>query len=80
MQAIDLNSCNLKINVYQLHTDGAGAEEVDDDNLIAASHWLMPSSDFEGLWESLVYDEPIKMRVCIHLTFCIFWSTKIFFL
>jgi len=75
-KAIDLNSCNLKINVYQLHTDGAGAEEVDDDNLIAASHWLMPSSDFEGLWESLVYDEPIKMRLLNYASTALLFSDR----
>ena len=53
----------MEIHVYQLHTDGAGAEELDEENMIAASHWLLPSSDFHGMWDSLVYDEPIKMRV-----------------
>ena len=70
-QVVDVVSCNMEIHVYQLHTDGAGAEELDDENMIAASHWLLPSSDFHGMWDSLVYDEPIKMRVKT-LVFCTF--------
>lgn len=63
-QTIDLCSKNLKLHVFQLQEDGPGMEELDDEDLAAASHWLLPSSDFDGLWESLVFDEEIKARVC----------------
>lgn len=32
-----------------------------------ANHWLLPSSDFHGLWESLVYDSNVKENVSLFL-------------
>jgi len=75
-KVIDFTSCLLQIHVYQLHTDGAGAEELDDENLIAASHWLLPSSDFEGMWNSLIYDEPIKNRLLNYASTTLLFSDK----
>ena len=42
--------------MYQLHDDGPGTEELDDEELAAANHWLLPSTDFHGMWDSLVFD------------------------
>lgn len=53
------------MHVYQLNEDGPGTEELDDEeDMAAAHHWLLPASDFSGLWESLIYDEDIKRGVC----------------
>ncbi|XP_005090335.1 pachytene checkpoint protein 2 homolog [Aplysia californica] len=75
-KVIDLTSCELQIHIYQVHTDGAGAEELDEENLIAANHWLLPSSDFQGMWESLVYDEPIKTRLLNYASTTLLFSDK----
>jgi pachytene checkpoint protein 2 len=41
-------------------------EELDDDeNISAGNHWILPSAQFEGLWESLVYEEDVKQHVNI---------------
>lgn len=29
----------------------------------AANHWVLPSSDFHGLWDSLIYEDGIKGNV-----------------
>ena len=50
--------------MYQLHDDGPGTEELDDEELSAANHWLLPSTDFDGMWDSLVFDDDIKGNVC----------------
>ena len=63
IQILDLLSCAVEIHIFQMHTDGAGSEMLEEEEMSAASHWLLPASDFHGLWDSLVYDEPIKTRV-----------------
>ncbi|BFZ13394.1 hypothetical protein BsWGS_16433 [Bradybaena similaris] len=73
-RVIDLTTCNLQIHVFQVHTDGAGTEELDDDNISAASHWLLPSADFHGLWDTLVYDDAIKLRLLNYATTTLMFS------
>jgi len=58
-----VSNCELHYHVYQLQEDGPGTEELDDEDLAAANHWILPSRDFDGVWESLVFDEDIKTRV-----------------
>lgn len=38
--------------------DGDGQE------VSAAQHWVLPSRDFNGLWENLIYESNIKENVC----------------
>ena len=59
-----MSNCNVRIHVFQLNEDGADHEELDGEDLPAANHWLLPSSDFVGLWDSLIYDSSIKAQVC----------------
>jgi len=54
----------LDIYVYQLHDGREETEQLDsEDEVTAASHWLLPSTHFDGLWESLIYDDNIKNNV-----------------
>ncbi|CAL1547215.1 unnamed protein product [Lymnaea stagnalis] len=76
-KVIDLTTANLQIHVFQLHTDGAGTEELDEENMSAASHWILPASDFHGLWESLVYDDAIKIRLLNYATTTLMFSDKL---
>lgn len=59
-KGIDLTGNNIQIHTYQLQDDGPGTEELDDEDLAAANHWLLPSTDFHGMWDSLVFDDDIK--------------------
>lgn len=50
--------------MYQLNDAHEEAEQLDsEDDVVAANHWLLPSTQFNGLWESLVYDDNIKNNV-----------------
>ena len=62
-QAIDLTDSRLQLNVYQLHDEGPSAEELEDEDLAAANHWLLPATEFDGIWENLVFDREIKSQV-----------------
>jgi hypothetical protein len=53
---------------YRLDLEGRQAEVMhrndgEDDEVSAASHWILPSADFHGLWENLIYDSAIKENV-----------------
>ncbi|KNC55341.1 thyroid receptor-interacting protein 13 [Thecamonas trahens ATCC 50062] len=53
----------LEIVAYKLSHDGV-AEEMDDAGEFAsASHWVLPAVEFDGVWESLVYDSAIKANL-----------------
>ena len=69
VQMVDVSK--LDIYVYQLHNSCEETEHLDsDDEVVAASHWLLPSTLFDGLWESLVYDDNIKKNVITSLVCC----------
>ena len=48
----------------ELMDQGDGQEN----DITAANHWILPSIDFYGLWESLIYDSTIKENVSIIYT------------
>lgn len=63
LQAIDLGVAKLEIHVVLLHEDGPGSEELEEEDLSAATHWILPAKEFYNLWDSLVFDEDIKGQV-----------------
>ncbi|XP_071494026.1 pachytene checkpoint protein 2 homolog [Diadema antillarum] len=60
---IDLKESVLKVSVFQLNEEGPASEELDDEDLAAASHWLLPAADIHGLWETLIFDSAIKLQL-----------------
>ncbi|XP_012256523.1 pachytene checkpoint protein 2 homolog isoform X2 [Athalia rosae] len=59
------NDEDIRLHVYRLHEDEPATETIHDndnnsDELPVATHWVLPSSDFKGLWESLYYDSDLK--------------------
>ncbi|KAF6037328.1 TRIP13 [Bugula neritina] len=69
----------LKIHVYQCHQEGPGAEEIDDqEDVSAATHWLLPAAEMEGLWENLIFDSEIKNNLLQYAqTTMLFSSAKV---
>jgi len=62
LQTVDVHK--LEMYIYQLHEVSEEMEQLDsEDEVIAASHWLLPSAEFHGLWQSLIYDNNIKNSV-----------------
>ena len=54
----------LEVYVYQLNDGTEEMEQLDsEDEVMAAGHWLLPSTQFHGLWESLIYDDNVKNNV-----------------
>nr|CAB3267253.1 pachytene checkpoint protein 2 homolog [Phallusia mammillata] len=56
----------LSIYTYRLHKDEHEEELLDDEEqeeLPAASHWMLPSYEFSDSWDSLYYDTKVKMNL-----------------
>jgi len=62
---LDLKTVEMQYHVYRLDLEGQQTEvmEGDEKELPAASHWILPSAEFHGLWENLIYDSTIKENV-----------------
>ncbi|XP_078690105.1 pachytene checkpoint protein 2 homolog [Branchiostoma floridae x Branchiostoma belcheri] len=76
-KAFNLFDANLLLHVFQLHEGGPGSEEVDDDdNVSAASHWLMPNADFDGIWDSLIFDSDVKLELLRYAYTTLLFSDK----
>ena len=61
----------LVYHVYQLDNEGPEQEDLAGDGeepCSAATHWLLPSQEFHGLWDTLVYDTDVKNQVRIVVT------------
>lgn len=53
------------VHVHQLFEEEAEEEGVDggDDESVAFQLWTLPALEFDGLWESLVYDEDVQAKL-----------------
>uniref|UniRef100_S4RT38 Pachytene checkpoint protein 2 homolog n=1 Tax=Petromyzon marinus TaxID=7757 RepID=S4RT38_PETMA len=75
---VELVKTPVEVHVMQLNDDGPSMEELNqgDDNLPAAQHWILPSTEFHGLWESLVYDSEIKLQLLNYVMTTLLFSDK----
>ncbi|CAL5031453.1 unnamed protein product [Urochloa decumbens] len=51
------------VHVFQLSEDGPGEEPGEDDTLSSFNEWSLPAKEFDGLWESLLYEVGLKQRL-----------------
>lgn len=56
------------MHVYDLNSSGEEAEFMDEDeendqSSASSHHWILPSTSFEGLWDTLLFDHDIQSRV-----------------
>ncbi|VAH33396.1 unnamed protein product [Triticum turgidum subsp. durum] len=49
--------------ILQLSEDGPGEEPSEDDTLSSFNEWALPAKEFDGLWESLLYEVGLKQRL-----------------
>ena len=60
---LDPRQLHFTVNVFQLNEDGPGDEMDGEDEIATYREWTLPSRDFHGLWESLVFDTDVKRRL-----------------
>uniref|UniRef100_A0A1B6FQZ4 AAA+ ATPase domain-containing protein n=2 Tax=Proconiini TaxID=565685 RepID=A0A1B6FQZ4_9HEMI len=66
------NDVVCRYHVYRMNREGAQLECIDvgdsgEEDQPVAHHWILPSSDFHGLWESLVYDCGVKENLLSYM-------------
>lgn len=60
---VDMKNIEVRYHVYKLDTVQCSTDTMDGDNeedLPAFNSWQLPSEDFLGLWENLIYDTKVK--------------------
>ncbi|XP_026470288.1 pachytene checkpoint protein 2 homolog [Ctenocephalides felis] len=73
---------NIIYHVYRLDEAGSQAETIEDydddtgSELSTANHWVLPSVDFHGLWESLIYEIDIKENLLKFVESTLLFSDK----
>ena len=66
-------------HVYKVDASGGQLEDIEEEtgdsySVHAARNWILPSADFEGLWESLVFDAGVKERESSALRNMVPWN------
>ncbi|XP_064110252.1 pachytene checkpoint protein 2 homolog [Macrobrachium nipponense] len=75
---VETSSVEIDYYVYKLEHCGPGIEELEEseEEIPAATHWMLPALEFEDLWENLVYDEPIKEQLLRFVRTSLLFSKK----
>uniref|UniRef100_A0A668A397 Pachytene checkpoint protein 2 homolog n=1 Tax=Myripristis murdjan TaxID=586833 RepID=A0A668A397_9TELE len=74
---IDLKSCSVSIHIFTLSDDCPSMLSLEEDEeLSAANHWLLPATEFHGIWESLVYESAVKTQLLDYVSTTIYFSDK----
>lgn len=64
IRGADLTTAPLKVRVVRLELGGAEVEEIaggsEEEEVPAAQTLVLPNVGLQGVWESLVYDGPVK--------------------
>lgn len=64
-QHVDMSLVEPNYHLFRLETCGSSTEELEEGeaDIPAATHWVLPSAEFDDIWENLIYDTPIKEQV-----------------
>ncbi|XP_059621826.1 pachytene checkpoint protein 2 homolog isoform X2 [Phlebotomus argentipes] len=58
---------DINIIIYTANRHGPEAEQLqmngDSEAVTASNHWILPSEDFIGLWENLIFEEGVKESI-----------------
>lgn len=54
-----------KFHIFRIEDNGPEFQELDEkeEEVPAATHWQLPSSEFHGLWDTLIYDSDVKRQL-----------------
>merc|ERR1712142_1313843 len=74
---LDMSKYTVMLYVYQLTTEGAASEEIDEEEEIsAANHWILPAREFHGMWENLIFDTDVKQQLLNYAQTTLLFSDK----
>ncbi|KAI8604789.1 pachytene checkpoint protein 2 [Dissophora ornata] len=80
-EVFSIHEVDLSVHVYQLHKEGAVEEHAEtgpdgEESVMMAHHWTLPCEDFEGIWDSLIYDDQIQTKLLEYVRTAILFSNK----
>lgn len=69
---------DLQVYIYTLNEEACEGETIqqDGDEIQIANHWLLPTRDFHGLWESLIYDDNLKYDLLSYMQTTMLFARK----
>ncbi|GFZ07848.1 pachytene checkpoint-like protein [Actinidia rufa] len=64
------------VHVFQLSEEGPCEELSGDGQLSSFNEWILPAKEFDGMWESLIYESGLKQRLLRYAASALLFSEK----
>ncbi|GAV65135.1 AAA domain-containing protein [Cephalotus follicularis] len=64
------------VHVFQLCEEGPCEELGGDGQLSSFNEWILPAKEFDGMWESLIYESNIKQRLLRYSASALLFTEK----
>ncbi|KAK9117313.1 hypothetical protein Sjap_016260 [Stephania japonica] len=64
------------VHVFQLSEEGPGEEASGDGQLSSFNEWILPAKEFDGMWESLIYELGLKQRLLRYAASALVFTDK----
>lgn len=64
------------VHVFQLSEEGPCEELSGDGQLSTFNEWILPAKEFNGLWESLIYESGLKQRLLRYAASALLFTEK----
>ncbi|CAH9104459.1 unnamed protein product [Cuscuta europaea] len=64
------------VHVFQLSEEGPCEEMSGDGQLSTFNEWILPAKEFEGIWESLVYEAGLKQKLLRYAASALLFTEK----
>ncbi|KAF3437532.1 hypothetical protein FNV43_RR20286 [Rhamnella rubrinervis] len=67
------------VHVFQLSEEGPCEELSADGQLSSFNEWILPAKEFDGMWESLIYESGLKRRLLHYAASALLFTEKALF-
>ncbi|XVE56348.1 hypothetical protein DITRI_Ditri04bG0002200 [Diplodiscus trichospermus] len=64
------------VHVFQLSEEGPCEELSADGQLSSFNEWILPAKEFDGMWESLIYESGLKQRLLRYAASALLFTEK----
>nr|GMD36227.1 pachytene checkpoint protein 2 homolog [Ipomoea batatas] len=64
------------VHVFQLSEEGPCEEMSGDGQLSTFNEWILPAKEFDGMWESLIYESGLKQRLLRYAASALLFTEK----
>ncbi|KAG6747116.1 hypothetical protein POTOM_049496 [Populus tomentosa] len=64
------------VHVFQLSEEGPCEELSGDGELSSFNEWILPAMEFDGMWESLIYESGLKQRLLRYAASALLFTEK----